>query len=65
MTANLYVVIEKPNEEEERSIKDAIDLLEKIDTMIGKCSASAWEDNPEFREAATQLKRVLAGEWSY
>ena len=30
MTANLYVVIEKPNEEEERRIKDAIDILEKI-----------------------------------
>ena len=65
MIANLYVVIEKPDEEEERMIKDAIDLLEKIDTIIGKCSTTAWEENPEFREAATQLRRVLAGEWSY
>ena len=63
MTANLYVVIEKPNEEEERRIKDAIDLLEKIDCEIGKCSTGAWEDYPEFREAAVQLKRILAGEW--
>lgn len=65
MTANLYVVIEKPNEEEERRIKDAIDILEKIDSTIGKCSTNAWEDYPEFRKAATQLRRVLAGEWSY
>ena len=65
MTANLYVVIEKPNEEEERRIKDAIDILEKIDSVIGKCSTSAWEDYPEFRKAAAQLGRILAGEWSY
>lgn len=65
MSADLYVKFSGINARDAEQIDNAIELLRKIDTMIGKASTTAWEGNPQFREVANDLEAIKNGTWEY
>lgn len=65
MSADLYVKFSGIDAKEAEQIDNAIELLMKIDTMIGGASTSAYEGNPQFRQVAYDLEAIKNGTWEY